>query len=63
MVSAFRHWSPPSLIEAAETRIAAYDWPALTAELDGFGCAVMEKLLSPEECRQLAGLYPQEQHF
>ena len=30
-----------SVVEAAETRIAAYDWPALTSELDGFGCAVL----------------------
>jgi uncharacterized protein len=52
-----------SVVEAAEARIAGYDWPALAAELDGFGCAVMQKLLSPEECRRIAGLYPQEQHF
>lgn len=52
-----------SAVEAAETRVGSYDWPALTAELDGFGCAVLEKLLSREECRQIAGLYPQEQHF
>ena len=25
--------------------------------------AVIEKLLSPEECRQIAGLYPHEEHF
>lgn len=50
-------------VEAAETRIAAYDWPALAAELDGFGCAVMEKLLSPQECRQIASLYADEKHF
>ncbi|TPN40181.1 proline hydroxylase [Mesorhizobium sp. B2-3-3] len=50
-------------VEAAQTRIAGYDWPALAAELDGFGCAVMQKLLSPQECRQIAGLYPQEEHF
>lgn len=52
-----------SVVEAAQTRIAGYDWPALAAELDGFGCAVIEKLLSPEECRQIAGLYPEEKHF
>jgi hypothetical protein len=48
---------------SAEARVAAYDWQALTAELDGFGCAVLPKLLSPEECRTLAGLYPDESHF
>lgn len=52
-----------SAVEAAQTRVADYDWPALAAELDGFGCAVIEKLLSPEECRQIADLYPEEKHF
>src|ERR1700722_15564359 len=35
----------------------------LSDELGGFGCAVMEKLLPPEECRLIAGLYPEEGHF
>jgi len=48
---------------AAETRVAARDWPALTTELSGHGCAVIEKLLTPEECRQTAALYPDESHF
>ncbi|MER8376378.1 2OG-Fe(II) oxygenase [Mesorhizobium sp. M1406] len=52
-----------SVVEAAETRVAACDWPALTAELDGFGCAVIEKLLSPQESRRIAGLYSDETHF
>jgi hypothetical protein len=47
----------------AETRVAAYDWQALTAELDGFGCAILPKLFSPEECLAVAGLYPDESHF
>jgi uncharacterized protein len=44
----------------AEARIAAYDWQALTAELDGLGCAVFPKLLTPKECRAVAGLHPNE---
>ncbi|WP_208402232.1 2OG-Fe(II) oxygenase [Sphingomonas oligoaromativorans] len=47
----------------AEVRVAAYDWRALTAELDGFGCAILPKLLSPDECRAIAGLYSDESHF
>lgn len=47
----------------AEVRVAAYDWPALAQELDGFGCAVLPKLLSPAECRTISGLYPEEEHF
>jgi hypothetical protein len=48
---------------SAEARVAGYDWQALTRELDSYGCAVLPKLLSPEECRAIAGLYPDESHF
>ncbi|WP_457588631.1 2OG-Fe(II) oxygenase [Ensifer canadensis] len=46
-----------------EARVAAYDWQAISSELDGFGCGVLEKLLSVEECRRISALYSQEQHF
>ena len=50
-------------VKSAEARVAGYDWQALAGELSGYGCAVMEKLLTPEECRRIAGLYTQEGHF
>ena len=37
--------------------LAAADWPAISADLDASGCAVTPRLLSPAECRDLAGLY------
>lgn len=52
-----------SAVRAAETRVAAYDWRKLSEDLSSYGCAVIEKLLSAEECRQIAGLYPEERHF
>ena len=55
--------SPASAVESAERRVARYDWKTLSGELSGFGCAVIEKLLSPEECRLIAGLYPEEGYF
>jgi len=55
--------SPASAVASAEARVAAYDWKALAGELDSFGCAVLAKLLAPEECRAIAGLYPDESHF
>src|ERR1700693_685223 len=55
--------SPTSMVESVEARVARYDWKTLSDELGGVGCAVMEKLLSPEECRLIAGLYPEEGHF
>jgi uncharacterized protein len=48
---------------SAEARVAAYDWEMLAGELDNYGCAVLPKLLSPEECRTIAALYPDESHF
>jgi uncharacterized protein len=50
-------------VRSAEQRVARYDWPALDADLDSQGCAVLERLLDPEECRQIAALYPHEEHF
>ncbi|MCQ4628412.1 2OG-Fe(II) oxygenase [Shinella sp. CPCC 100929] len=52
-----------SVATSAEARVAAYDWKALAGELDGFGCAVLPKLLTLEECRGIAALYPDESHF
>jgi uncharacterized protein len=48
---------------SAEQRVSKYDWKALSEELNSHGCAVMEKFLSPEESRQVAGLYQQEGRF
>ena len=44
-------------------RVGVLDWRAVTKELDTEGCAVIEKLLAPEECDALAGLYPEEGVF
>ena len=48
---------------SAETRVGAYDWQALTGELDEYGCAVLPKLLSGEDCRAIATLYSDQRHF
>ena len=48
---------------SAEERVARYDWPTLALDLSNYGCAVLEKLLAPEECASIAALYPHEQHF
>jgi uncharacterized protein len=53
----------PSILTEAEPRIAAYDWDGLARELSGFGCAIIARLLTPQECEQIAALYSQEQHF
>jgi uncharacterized protein len=49
--------------KSIEGRVAGYDWTLAGADLDAFGCAVLKALLTPDECRRIAALYPQEQHF
>jgi uncharacterized protein len=48
---------------SAEARVDSYNWTALISELDQVGAAVLPQLLSPEECRAIAALYPHEEHF
>ena len=55
--------SPASAAISAEARVAACDWQALAGELGNYGCAVLPKLLSAEECHTIAALYPDESHF
>ena len=62
-MSATKIVSPVVAIRSAEVRVAKYDWQRLSADLSDYGCAVIEKLLSPEECSQIAHLYPHEEHF
>ena len=51
---------PPSDIAA---RVDAIDWAQAGRDLDAQGCAILKGLLSPEECRALAALYPDDAHF
>ncbi|MPY86970.1 MAG: proline hydroxylase [Luteitalea sp.] len=44
-------------------RVAALDWPRLTAELDVHGCAIASSLLTTAECTGLAELYAEEARF
>ena len=44
-------------------RVAAMDWPAIEAELNEFGCALLPGLLSPAECARLAASYAEPALF
>jgi hypothetical protein len=44
-------------------RIAGCDWARAIEELEVAGNAVLERLLSPNECRELAGLYSTDTGF
>jgi uncharacterized protein len=48
---------------AAADRIAALDWNVMRAELDAQGAAAIEQLLTPEQCRAIAALYPEDKPF
>jgi uncharacterized protein len=50
-------------VNSAERRAAQYDWKIISNELSDFGCARIERLISPDECREIAELYPHEERF
>jgi uncharacterized protein len=43
--------------DSVDARVAAIDWARVAAELDAQGWAVFPRLLEPEECEAIAGLY------
>jgi hypothetical protein len=45
------------------TGLHAVDWPAVTSTLDAQGWAVLEQLLPPPKCSELAALYDQASCF
>jgi hypothetical protein len=48
---------------AKRSRLQVYDWAGVADELDAHGCAMLEALLSPQECAALAGLYTDDKPF
>jgi len=44
-------------------RVAAVDWPRVEAHLEAQGAAVIERLLTPDECRGLSSLYQRDDVF
>jgi hypothetical protein len=44
-------------------RVDGFDWQRIGRDLDQQGNAMMEQLLSPNECRAIAGLYPHDKVF
>jgi len=45
------------------SQMKALDWERVATDLDAHGNAMIESLLSPEECDALAGLYPMDDIF
>jgi uncharacterized protein len=44
-------------------RVEKYDWDAVASNLNSYGCAVLEGLLTPNECRCVAALYADDKKF
>jgi hypothetical protein len=55
----------PAKIRAddAASRVAAIDWDRIATELSGQGCAVLDRLLTPQECARIVALYPDDGTF
>jgi hypothetical protein len=47
----------------AAERVEALAWERISQDLDAHGCAMVEGLLTPEDCDALAGLYPEDSLF
>jgi hypothetical protein len=43
--------------EGVEARVEVLDWPRIAADLDAQGWAMLDRLLTPQQCREIAGLY------
>ncbi|MGV9310130.1 2OG-Fe(II) oxygenase [Nonomuraea sp. NPDC003727] len=44
-------------------RVDRADWAALAEEMDAHGCALTGPVLTPDECREIAGLYDEVAQF
>jgi uncharacterized protein len=47
----------------SEHRVDAIDWTSASTQLDAYGWAMIEKMLSAEECRALADVYGDDRRF
>lgn len=50
-------------VRFAEIRLEKQDWHRIGSNLNSFGCAVIDKLITRDECREIAALYPEEDFF
>jgi hypothetical protein len=56
--------SAKNIIAPAPSAIVdAIDWARVSSDLDAQGCAVVEQLLTPQQCTALAALYPDDARF
>jgi hypothetical protein len=63
MNAAVQTGTPSASSRSITERVKALDWERVSEELDAQGSAMIERLLSPDECQMVAGLYPQDDIF
>ena len=63
MKSAAHHIVRPASRPGIAARVDTIDWTQASVDLDAQGCVVLKGLLSADECRALAALYPDDTHF
>jgi uncharacterized protein len=56
---------PPEIAPANDMagRVKTRDWERVSNDLDAQGCAMIDRLLTPEECDAMAGLYQMDGMF
>jgi hypothetical protein len=54
---------PPTKYIQPAAQIPEFDWQIVAHDLDAFGCARLENLLTPDECRETASQYADEAAF
>jgi hypothetical protein len=55
--------APIASSKSVAERVKTLDWERVSQDLDAQGSALIECLLSPDECRAVAGLYPKDDIF
>ncbi|OKO82078.1 proline hydroxylase [Bradyrhizobium sp. NAS80.1] len=57
--------APAAVNDAVDlaSHVEALDWPQISSELDSQGCAVLKGLLTPDQSRAVAELYPDDANF
>ncbi|MCT2589561.1 2OG-Fe(II) oxygenase [Streptomyces sp. N2-109] len=55
--------TPPVAAGTLTGRVDGADWPALTDEINDYGCALTPQLLTPAECGRIAALYEEVGRF
>src|SRR6267378_4062780 len=54
---------PISSLKSIAERVRSIAWEEVSQDLDAQGSAMVERLLVPDECRTISGLYPNDDIF